>query len=99
MKEMLQSSRSKIKLEDIQRLLDEAEKQEVVLWEKELIVSYKLKSGFTILGRAACVNPANFDIEIGRQLAREDAENQLWQLEGYVLQLELAGLVQRQNTL
>lgn len=75
----------------IDNLLDKAQTQEAVFWEKELVVSYKLSCGFTILGRAACVDPANFDWEIGRKIAREDAESKLWQLEGYRLQLVLAG--------
>jgi len=75
--------------EQIVKLLDESETQEYTFWEKELVISYKLKSGFTILGRAACVDPANFVLETGRKYAREDAENQLWKLEGYLLQNKL----------
>lgn len=73
----------------VDELLDAAETQEHVFWGKELVVSYRLPSGFTILGRAACVDPANFDIEIGRKYAREQAEHQLWQLEGYLKQIEV----------
>lgn len=75
--------------EQINAMLDEAETQEHVFWGKEVCVSYKLKNGFTILGRGACVDPANFDIEIGRKVAREQIENKLWQLEGYRLQCQL----------
>lgn len=75
--------------EQIKSLLDNSETQEAIFWEKELVVSHKLSSGFTILGRAACVDPANFNIEIGRRIAREDVESQLWQLEGYLLQNKL----------
>lgn len=77
--------------DQIKELLDTAETQEAVFWDKEVVVSYKLLSGFTVLGRGACVDPANFNIEIGRQVAREQAEDQLWQLEGYLLQNRLFG--------
>lgn len=77
--------------ERINQLLDSAETQEHVFWSKELIVSYRLSSGFTISGRAACVDPANFDLDKGRAIARKDAEQQLWQLEGYLLQHRIAG--------
>ena len=70
-------------------LLDSAETQEHVFWDKELAVSYRLPNGFTILGRAACVDPKNFSFEIGRRVARKNAEDQLWQLEGYLLQNQL----------
>ncbi|MBD2489030.1 Gp49 family protein [Aulosira sp. FACHB-615] len=82
-------SSNRVTPEQIAALLDSAETQEHVFWSKELVVSYKLSNGFTICGRGACVDPANFDIEIGRRVARENAENQLWQLEGYVLQNKL----------
>jgi len=82
--------------EQITALLDEAETQEHTFWGKELVVSYKLKSGFTILGRGACVDPANFVLEVGREWARKDAERQLWQLEGYILQNVLAGTITKQ---
>lgn len=75
--------------EQIEALLDEAQTEEVIFFEKDLNICYRLKSGFTVIGRAACVDPANFDIEIGRKIAREDAENKLWQLEGYLLQNRL----------
>ena len=75
--------------EQITKMLDEAETQEAIFWEKELVVSYRLKNGFTILGRAACVDPANFDLCIGRDIARKQAEKKLWELEGYLLQNKL----------
>lgn len=77
--------------EQIKALLDAAETQETVFWDKEVVVSYKLPSGFTVLGRGACVDPTNFNIEIGRQVARKQVEDQLWQLEGYLLQNKLIG--------
>lgn len=80
---------NKITPDQIKALLDEAETQEHIFHGKELIVSYKLKCGFTVSGRGACVDPSNFDLEIGRKVAREDAENQMWKLEGYRLQWKL----------
>lgn len=82
---------NRVTQEQIDALLDSAETQEHTFWDKELVVSYRLESGFTVTGRGACVDPANFDIEIGRKVAREDAANQLWKLEGYRKQLELVG--------
>ena len=83
------STNNKVTSYQIKSILDNAETQEVVFWDKEVVVSYKLYNGFTIIGRGACVDPANFDIEIGRRVAREQAENKLWELEGYLLQNKL----------
>ena len=82
-------SDNKVTPQQINRLLDAAETEEVIFWKKELVVSYKLPNGFTILGRAACVDPENFDIKLGREIARRRAEDKLWELEGYLLQQRL----------
>jgi len=44
-----------------------------------------LRNGFTVLGKSACASPENFDAELGRKIARADAVNQIWPLEGYLL--------------
>ncbi len=42
-----------------------------------------LKNGFSVIGESACINPDDFDQDIGRKIARANAINKLWQLEGY----------------
>ena len=49
-----------------------------------------LKNGFTVTGESACASPENFDAEIGRKIARQNAVNKIWQLEGYLLKQELS---------
>ena len=44
-----------------------------------------LKNGFTVTGESACASPENFNAEIGRKIARENAVNKIWPLEGYLL--------------
>jgi hypothetical protein len=44
-----------------------------------------MKNGFTIVGKSACVSAGNFDAALGRKIAREDAVDQIWALEGYLL--------------
>ena len=48
------------------------------------------KDGFSLgVGMSACVDPANFNAELGEKYACEDAakkaERKLWELEGYRL--------------
>lgn len=50
-----------------------------------------LKNGFTVTGESACASPENFDAEIGRKIARENAINKIWPLMGYELRTKLAG--------
>lgn len=48
-----------------------------------------LKNGFTTSGTSACASPENFNAEIGRKIARENARNEIWSLEGYLLKQKL----------
>jgi len=44
-----------------------------------------LKNGFSVRGESACVDPRNFNMEIGQEIAQREAFAKLWQLEGYLL--------------
>jgi len=44
-----------------------------------------LANGFNVSGESSCVSPENFDAEIGRKIARENAKQKIWALEGYRL--------------
>lgn len=49
------------------------------------ICNVKLVNGYSVRGESACVDPRNFDMEIGKQLAHRDAFSKIWALEGYLL--------------
>ncbi|HGV9198675.1 TPA: Gp49 family protein [Escherichia coli] len=49
-----------------------------------------LSNGFTVTGESACASPENFDAEIGRKIARQNAVNKIWMLEGYLLKQKLS---------
>lgn len=49
-----------------------------------------LKNGFMVTGESACASPENFDAELGRKIARDNARNKIWALEGYLLRSKLA---------
>lgn len=48
-----------------------------------------LRNGFTVTGESACASPENFDAEIGRRIARENAVAKVWPLMGYELKQRL----------
>lgn len=50
-----------------------------------------LRNGFTVTGESACASPENFDVQIGRAIARENAVQKIWPLLGYELRTKLAG--------
>ncbi len=49
-----------------------------------------LKNSFTVVGHSACASPENFNAEIGRKVARQDAVRQVWPLLGYALRERLS---------
>lgn len=49
-----------------------------------------LRNGFTVTGESACASPANFNAEIGRRVARENAVAKVWPLMGYHLKQNLS---------
>ena len=49
-----------------------------------------LRNGFTVTGESACASPENFDAELGRKIARQNAINKVWPLMGYHLKQKLA---------
>ena len=49
-----------------------------------------LKNGFMVVGESACASPANFDAELGKKIAHDNARNKIWALEGYALRNRLA---------
>jgi hypothetical protein len=53
----------------------------------------RLQNGFTVTGESACVSAENFDADIGRRVARENAVQKIWPLMGYELKCRLAGEV------
>ncbi|WP_329766103.1 Gp49 family protein [Stenotrophomonas geniculata] len=51
-----------------------------------------LRNGFTVTGESACASPENFDAEIGRKIARQNAVAKIWPLLGFRLRDELTSL-------
>ena len=50
-----------------------------------------LRNGFTVTGESACASPDNFNAEIGRRIARENAIAKIWPLLGFQLRTDLHG--------
>ncbi len=49
------------------------------------ICSITLDNGYSVRGEIACVDPANFNAEIGQHYAEEQAIEKLWPLFGFLL--------------
>jgi hypothetical protein len=54
------------------------------------ICALKLRNGFIVTGESAAASPENYDEAIGRKIARDNARQKIWSLEGYLLREKLA---------
>jgi len=57
---------------------------------KCMVCELILKNGFSVRGEASVVSKANFNEEVGKKVSRAKARDQIWLLEGYLLQEKLA---------
>jgi hypothetical protein len=48
-----------------------------------------LKNGTHVVGESACVSPENFNADIGKTIAYDNAFDKIWPLEGYLLKERL----------
>ena len=56
------------------------------------VCALTLRNGYIVTGESAAASPDNFDEAVGRKIARENARNKIWALEGYLLREKLAAV-------
>jgi len=61
----------------------------VKLGEKTTVVAMTLPNGFVMVTSSSCVDPVNYDQEIGERCCHDHLKERLWELEGYNLQNKL----------
>ena len=83
-------SKNTVTEERIDKMMETAEYEAAVAFDKCVVVMMKLENGFVLTESSACVDPANFDLEMGLGICKEKLRNKLWELEGYALQVALA---------
>jgi hypothetical protein len=63
-------------------------------WQPEgttlTVCAIELANGTQVIGESACVSYQNFDAEIGKKIAFNNAREKIWALEGYLLKEKLA---------
>ena len=79
-------SEIKVTQERINHLLETAEYLSCTTFGKCTIVTAKLENGFVLTESSACVDPENYDEDLGRKLCLKKITDKLWELEGYALQ-------------
>jgi hypothetical protein len=54
------------------------------------VCALRLRNGYLVTGESAAASPENFNEELGRKIARDNARNKIWALEGYLLRERLS---------
>ena len=75
--------------QQINEMWNKATIQVATVFDKCTVVSCQLENGFIIVESSACVDPANYDKDMGYKICKERIINKLWELEGYRLQQQL----------
>ena len=78
--------------EHIEALLAASTIDSVKMGEKNTVVSVTLPNGFVVIESSGCVDPENYDHELGIKICLDRIKNKLWYLEGYLLQSKLSGM-------
>lgn len=75
--------------EYIDQLISSADIEVETFFDKCTVVVCRLENGFVLTESSACVDPENYNHELGTEICIGRIKNKLWELEGYVLQKRL----------
>lgn len=75
--------------EDINSILERTQFTVEEFHGKCTVVVAKLPNGFILMESSACVDPANYDVNIGIEICKDRITNKIWELEGYRLQSKI----------
>lgn len=76
--------------EDIEASIS-AEQYHVFPGTTVTVCALTTRNGYVVIGQSAAASPENFNRDIGQKIARADARDKLWALEGYLLRERLSG--------
>lgn len=72
--------------EHIDQIINKSYIETQTILGKCTVVACQLPNGFIIVESSACVDPANYDEVLGKEICIERIKNKVWELEGYLLQ-------------
>ncbi|MBK5492189.1 MULTISPECIES: Gp49 family protein [Bacillus] len=76
--------------DDINNILERTQFTVEEFHSKCTVVVAKLPNGFILTESSACVDPVNYDVNIGTEICKNRIVNRIWELEGYRLQCEVS---------
>lgn len=89
---------NKVTKEDVMEIIDNSNViVENGVFDKSTVLHCQLPNGFVITTTSACVDPENYDPEIGEDICYDKLMEKIWELEGYRLQNERYEMEQLEN--
>lgn len=76
--------------DQIAHLLEHAEIVTQTIFEKVTLVAVRLPNGFVLTESSGAVSKENYSESVGREICLRKIDSELWKLEGYALQKQLA---------
>jgi len=82
--------RRSITQEDIDHIVSMSKVEDVKLGQKTTVVCLTLPNGFEVIQSSSCVDASNYNHDMGKDICLRRIRARIWELEGYVLQTDLA---------
>jgi Phage protein (N4 Gp49/phage Sf6 gene 66) family len=86
----VQQTPNRVTLESIKQKIVRVEYLHPSIIPHMTIAVLMLDNGYAILGQSTPADAANFNLELGKKFADEDAIRQIWKLEAYLLREKIA---------
>lgn len=80
---------TKVTGKDVDDLMERSKFVIDTVFDKCTIVSCQLPNGFVIVETSSCVDPDNYDEDLGVDVCMKRIKDKVWELEGYLLQNDL----------
>ena len=83
-------SEIKVTQEQVEAIIAASQVEDVKLGDKTTVVHITLPNGFVIVQSSSCVDPDNYDHELGKKICLDRIKDKIWELEGYLLQSKIS---------
>lgn len=79
-------SEIKITQEHVEDIFIRSTIEAIKMGEKTTVMHVTLPNDYAIIESSSCVDPENYDHEMGIELCTKRVKDKIWELEGYLLQ-------------
>ena len=81
----VQKTPNRVSLASIEAAIDRIEYHHPEVCPHMTVAFVRMRNGFVVIGQSAPADPGNFNADLGKKYAVENAIRQIWPLEAYAL--------------